>query len=162
MVNSPHARDSGLWGKSMKLRGLALAALIALGAGTVGHSAGAQAQTVSYAQAAGLLAQHCGEDIMKLCRGQNLGNGAIHNCLAQSAGKLSPACAANHEGIRAMTEARAAAQREVYKVCDRDRAQYCPGLVPGDGNIVSCLLEASKVVSRTCTSALINAGYNEQ
>ena len=141
----------------MKLRGLALAALIALGA-----TGGAQAQTVSYAQAAGLLAQHCGEDIMKLCRGQNLGNGAIHNCLAQNASKLSPACAANHEGIRAMTEARAAAQREAYKVCDRDRAQYCPGLVPGDGNIVSCLLEASKVVSQACTGALINAGYNQQ
>ena len=147
-------------GDDMKLRGLALAALIALG--TAGAGGPASAQTVSYAQAAGLLAQHCGEDIMKLCRGQNLGNGAIQNCLAQNAGKLSPACAANHESIRAMTEARAAAQREVYKVCDRDRAQYCPGLVPGDGNIVSCLLEASKVVSRTCTAALVNAGYNQQ
>lgn len=147
-------------GDDMKLRGLALAALIALGMAGAGGTA--QAQTVSYAQAAGLLAQHCGDDIMKLCRGQNLGNGAIHNCLAQNAGKLSPACAANHDGIRQMTEARAAAQSEVYKVCDRDRAQYCPGLVPGDGNIVSCLLEASKVVSRACTAALVNAGYNQQ
>ena len=144
----------------MKLRGLAFAALMALGA--AGAAGSAQAQTVSYAQAAGLLAQHCGEDIMKLCRGQNLGNGAIYNCLSQNVGRLSPACAANHEGIRQMTEARAAAQREVHKVCDRDRAQYCPGMVPGDGNIVSCLLEASKVVSRACTSALINAGYNQQ
>ncbi|MEP9354299.1 cysteine rich repeat-containing protein [Xanthobacter sp. KR7-65] len=140
----------------MKRVGFVLAALLALAGGQ------AEAQTVSYAQAAGLLAQHCGDDIMKLCRGLNLGNGAIHACLAQNAGHLSPACAANHEGIRQMTEARAAAQKEVYKVCDRDRAQYCPGLVPGDGNIVSCLLEASKVVSGACTASLVNAGYTQQ
>lgn len=137
----------------MRVAGLVLSALLALAAGQ------ARAQTVSYAQAAGLLATHCGTDIMQHCRGVNLGNGAIAACLAQNASKLSPACAANHESIRQMTEARAAAQRAAHQVCDRDRAQFCPGLVPGDGNIVSCLLEASKVVSATCTGALINAGY---
>lgn len=137
----------------MRVAGLVLSALLALAAGQ------ARAQTVSYAEAAGLLAQHCGADIMQHCRGLNLGNAAVANCLAQNAPKLSPACAANHESIRQMTEARAAAQRQVYKVCDRDRAEFCPGLVPGDGNIVSCLIEASKVVSGACTSALVNAGY---
>ncbi|MFS8035845.1 hypothetical protein ACI7BZ_02585 [Xanthobacter sp. AM11] len=135
---------------------MVLSALLALAAGE------ARAQTVSYAEAAGLLAQHCGNDIMQHCRGINLGNGAIAACLAQNAGKLSAACAANHESIRQMTEARAAAQRAVHKVCDRDAAEYCPGLVPGDGNIVSCLLQASKVVSATCTAAIVNAGYAQQ
>ncbi|MCG5234990.1 cysteine rich repeat-containing protein [Xanthobacter oligotrophicus] len=144
----------------MRFAGLALAAVLALAGGqlTVGP---AKAQTVSYAQAAGLLAQHCGGDIMKHCRGINLGNNAIHNCLAQNVAQLTPACAANHAGIREMTEARAAAQKQVYKACDRDAAQFCPGLVPGDGNIVSCLLEASKVVSATCTASLVNAGYGQ-
>ncbi|MFG1345309.1 hypothetical protein V5F59_10480 [Xanthobacter autotrophicus DSM 431] len=140
----------------MKRAGLVLAVLLAC-AGVE-----ARAQTVSYAQAAGLLAQHCGEDIMKFCRGLNLGNNAIHDCLAQNVGRLSPACAANHASIRQMTEARAAAQKQVYQVCDRDRAQFCPGLVAGDGNIVSCLLEASKVVSGACTASLVNAGYAQQ
>ncbi|MBB6308539.1 hypothetical protein [Xanthobacter tagetidis] len=125
----------------------------------LGSAGAARAQTVSYAEAAGLLNQHCGGDIMKHCRGLNLGNGAIHQCLAGNAAQLSPACAANHEGIRAMTEARAAAQAAVFKVCDRDRAEYCPGVEAGDGNIVSCLLQASKVVSQTCTAAIANAGY---
>ncbi|MFG1393304.1 cysteine rich repeat-containing protein [Xanthobacter agilis] len=137
----------------MKFAGLVLAALLALPA------ASAHAQTVSYAEAAGLLAQHCGEDIMRHCRGVNLGDGAINQCLAAHQAELSPACAANHESIRQMTEARAAAQRAVYKVCDRDRAEFCSGVVPGDGNLVSCLLEASKVVSQACTAALTNAGY---
>lgn len=60
----------------MKFAGLVLAALLALPA------ASAHAQTVSYAEAAGLLAQHCGQDIMRHCRGVNLGNGAIGQCLA--------------------------------------------------------------------------------
>lgn len=140
----------------MKAAGLVLAVLLALAGGE------ARAQTVSYAEAAGLLAQHCGADIMKLCRGLNLGGGAIQNCLAQKSAELSPSCAANHASIRQMTEARAAAQKQVYSACDRDAAQFCPGLVPGDGNIVSCLLEASKVVSATCKGAIINAGYAQQ
>lgn len=136
----------------MKFLGLVLGALLAL-------PAVAQAQTVSYAQAAGLLAQHCGEDIMRHCRGVNLGNGAISQCLAAHQAELSPACAANHESIRLMTEARAEAQKAVFKLCDRDRAEFCPGVQPGDGNIVSCLLEASKVVSQACEAGLTNAGY---
>lgn len=137
----------------MKFAGLVLAALLALPAAT-GHT-----QTVSYAEAAGLLAKHCGSDIMRHCRGVNLGNGGIHECLAAHQSALSSACASNYESIRQMTEARAAAQVEVYRACDRDRAQFCPSIVPGDGAIVSCLLEASKVVSQGCTAALTNAGY---
>lgn len=136
----------------MKVLGLVLGALLAL-------PAAAQAQTVSYAQAAGLLAQHCGEDIMRHCRGVNLGNGGISQCLAAHQAELSPSCAANHDSIRQMTEARAEAQKAVFKLCDRDRAEFCPGVEPGDGNIVSCLLEASKVVSQACDAGLTNAGY---
>ncbi|MFG1479858.1 hypothetical protein V5F53_14550 [Xanthobacter sp. V4C-4] len=136
----------------MKFAGLVLAALMAL-------PASAHAQTVSYAEAAGLLAQHCGGDIMSHCRGVNLGSGAIQQCLVAHQAQLSPACAANHDSIRQLTEARAAAQKAVYAACDRDRAEFCAGVVPGDGNLVSCLVEASKVVSQTCTAALTNAGY---
>lgn len=138
--------------------GMARPAALAL-AGALALAAPAHAGTVSYAEAAGLLAKDCGADIMKFCRGLNLGNGAISNCLAEHAARLSPACAANHESIRQMTEARAAAQEEVFKICDRDRREFCQGIVPGDGNILSCLLEASKVVSAACTAAITNAGY---
>jgi len=137
----------------MKVAGMIIAALLAL------PMAPAHAQTVSYAEAAGLLAKHCGSDIMRHCRGINLGNGGIHQCLATHQGELSAACAGNYTSIRQMTEARAAAQVEVYRACDRDRAEFCNGVAPGDGNLVSCLLEASKVVSQTCVSALVNAGY---
>ncbi len=136
----------------MRFSGLVLGALLLL-------PAMAQAQTVSYAEAAGQLAQHCGEDIMRHCRGVNLGNGAISQCLAANQAKLAPNCAANHDSIRMMTEARAAAQQAVHRLCDRDRAEFCPGVQPGDGNIVSCLLEASKVVSQACEAGLTNAGY---
>lgn len=146
------------WGKGgLAPRALLPKALII--AVLMGMAAPVGAQTVSYAEAAGLLDQHCGADIMRHCRGLNLGNGAISNCLAENAGRLSQACAANHESIRQMTEARAAAQQEVNKACDRDRREFCQGMVPGDGNILSCLLEASKVVSGACMAAITNAGY---
>lgn len=119
----------------------------------------ANAQTVSYAEAAGLLAQHCGNDIMKYCRGVNLGNGAMFNCLASHAANLSAACKANHEGIRGMTEARAEAQASISKICDRDAREFCQGMVGGDGNLLGCLIEAKKVVSQACNAAITNAGY---
>ena len=40
-----------------------------------------RAQTISYADAITVLAKDCGADIIKHCRGLDLGNNEIRNCL---------------------------------------------------------------------------------
>lgn len=121
--------------------------------------AGASAQTMSYAQAGGLIAKSCGADIEKFCRGLNLGSGRIHDCLMTNQAKLSPACVSDYQAALASITKRVAAQAAAFTNCRRDAAEFCKGVKPGDANLLDCLLEADKVVSPTCTQTLTDAGW---
>ncbi|HQS10934.1 MAG: hypothetical protein B7Y12_24360 [Rhizobiales bacterium 24-66-13] len=125
-------------------------------AGSVG---GASAQTMSYADAAGLLAQSCGKDIQKYCSTVNLGNGALVACMDKNITKVSAQCKADYAAAEASIAKRDAAQDSIIKVCNADAARLCPGMIPQDGNLLSCLLEATKVVSGACNQAITDAGY---
>lgn len=138
------------------MRGLGVMLAAALLAGSV---AGAQAQTMSYAQAAGLLAKSCGKDITKLCPNVNLGNGKLVDCMEKQISKVSAQCKADYATATASIAKRDAAQDSIAQVCGRDAAQLCPGMVPQDGNLLSCLLKATNVVSAACNQAITDAGY---
>ncbi len=138
----------------MKGVGIVLAAgLLALAA------TGARAQTISYAQAGGLLAQSCGPDILKFCPDVNLGGGKLHACLEAHDAQVSPQCKTDYVAVRASIGKRVAAQHAIFKLCNADVARLCPGMVEGDGNLLSCLLEATKVVSPPCNQAITDAGF---
>lgn len=47
---------------------------------------------MSYADAVTALAKDCGSDIKKVCKGLNLGNNQIQDCLQKNEGKVSPTC----------------------------------------------------------------------
>ncbi len=120
---------------------------------------GAHAQTISYAQAGAQLAQSCGPDIMKFCPDVNLGGGKLHACLEAHDAQVSPQCKADYVAVRASIAKRVEAQHEIFKLCNADAARLCQGMVPGDGNLLSCLLEATKVVSPKCNQAITDAGF---
>jgi hypothetical protein len=42
----------------------------------------------------------------------------------------------------------------VLRICDADRRKLCGGVVPGDANVIACLAQAVRVVSRPCRQAL--------
>src|SRR4249920_2500318 len=67
------------------------AVLIAL----LGLTVVAEAGTISYADAVTQLAANCGADIKKLCKGLNLGNNRIGDCLKQNAAQVSPQCSSS-------------------------------------------------------------------
>ncbi|MGU3494088.1 cysteine rich repeat-containing protein [Xanthobacteraceae bacterium A53D] len=125
-------------------------------AGSIG---GASAQTMSYAEAGGLIAASCGKDIQKFCPTVNLGNGALLACLDKVFDKVNPKCKADYAAAKASIAQRDAAQDSIAQVCNADTARLCPGMVPQDGNLLSCLLEATKVVSAPCNQAITDAGY---
>lgn len=124
-----------------------------------GSAVGVSAQTMSYADAAGLLAKSCGPDISKLCPNVNLGNGALVGCMDANASKVSNQCKADYALATSSIAKRDAAQDAIAKICNADAAQLCPGMVPQDGNLLSCLLKATRVVSATCNQAITDAGY---
>ena len=76
--------------------------------GVLAHAGIGQAQTISYADAATLLAKECGSDVKKFCKSLNLGNGRIQNCLEQHQSKVSPTCTSTLAGVIASIEQRQA------------------------------------------------------
>ena len=121
--------------------------------------ASAQAQTVSYAEAADRLAAACGKDIDEYCRGVNLGSGRMKNCLSQNRDGISADCKETYTQIFTLIEKRAQARTAVLKLCDVEIRKLCSGVAKGDGQVLECILTASAGVSRRCNQAITDAGY---
>lgn len=117
-----------------------------------------KAETISYADAVSILANDCGADIQKFCKGLNLGNGRIADCLQQNATKVQPTCKSSLAGVAASISQREAAQNAYSKICAHDMVQHCPG-VKGDGYILACLVKTHRVVGSKCNAAITDAGW---
>jgi hypothetical protein len=118
----------------------------------------ARADTISYADAITVLAKDCGADIKKLCKGLNLGNNRIADCLAQNTAKVSPTCTSTLAGVAASIQKREQAQSSYKKVCAGDMARRCNG-VKGDGYILACLIKTPKSVGAQCNQIISDAGW---
>jgi len=124
----------------------------------IGLESRAAAQTIGYAQAIDILAKSCGSDILKHCKGINLGGGRIEACLEQKPG-VSARCKTDLVQVQGLLAARAAAQASVAEICNRDAQQFCKMTKPGKGNLLNCLLKAAPSVSANCNAAIDAAGY---
>jgi hypothetical protein len=141
---------------SRLIHGVLRAAVVA---GLMGAANVSVAQTIGYAEAIDRLAIACGKDIQTYCKGVNLGNNRIRNCLTANDAKVSAQCKSGYANAYAMLEKRAMAQASVLKICDRDISRVCSGVQPGDGNILDCILRAQRTVSAQCNQAVTDAGY---
>jgi hypothetical protein len=125
----------------------------------LGLAAPAGAQTIGYADAIDILAKSCGADILKYCKGVNLGNNRVAECLAKHAAAVSPKCKSDYVEVVALLDKRAAAQAAVAGICQRDAQQFCKLVKTGKGNILNCLLKAAPSVGAKCNQAIDDAGY---
>ncbi|HET7717417.1 MAG TPA: hypothetical protein VFK86_17485 [Bauldia sp.] len=135
---------------------MAIAAMICLAGGAAGP---AQAATISFADAMTVLARDCGADVQKYCKGLNIGNNRIADCLFQNQSKVSPVCISTLAAVRASLEQRLAAQANVLKVCRGDANRRCQGVVHSDAHTLDCLLKAANHVSKKCNAAITDAGW---
>lgn len=117
-----------------------------------------QSQTISYADAMTVLSKDCGSDIKKFCRGLNLGNNEIANCLDGHQANVSPQCTSTLAAVTASIERRLAAQASVFKICAANANQHCKGVV-GEVHILQCLTKTERIDSAKCNQAIIDAGW---
>ena len=117
----------------------------------------ATAQTIGYAQAIDRLAVSCGKDIETHCKKVNLGGGRVQQCLRQA--NVSSACRSTMAEVTTLLQKRAAARTYVLQACDIDMRRLCPGIQPGDGNLLSCFFKAEGRASPQCRQAVTDAGY---
>jgi hypothetical protein len=96
---------------------------------------------------AGELVGACGGDYRRLCPGVPPGGGRILACLNQQAENLSQPC------FQALAE-RGLAAAAAFRLCRPDFERLCPGLAPGMGRGLACLVEQSARLSPGCFDAL--------
>jgi hypothetical protein len=119
----------------------------------------AAAQTMGFAEAADKLVAACGKDMDANCKGVNLGNGRMGACLSKNRDRISTDCQQTYAAVFAGIERRAQARVAVLKICDVDMRRLCGGTVKGDGQVLECMLTASRAVSPKCSQAITDAGY---
>ena len=135
-----------------------LAALVLLGG-----TATAAAQTLSYTQAIDQLAKACRADLEKHCKNVPLGGGRIRACFETHKAQISANCMQTSARVYASIARRVEAQKNIVRICDLDIKRICGGIVPGDANILNCMLEAKpSFISAQCNQTLTDTGWRTE
>ncbi len=117
----------------------------------------AVSETMSFADAAALIAKNCGAEITANCRGVNLDSNRLKECLSRNRDVMSPQCKAGYlQGFEAIQK-RIAARVTVANSCAREIVKLCSGSTKETSKAVPCLTTAN--VNRNCAQALVDAGY---
>jgi hypothetical protein len=132
---------------------------LALSLGGIGAAA---AQTMSYADAVDQLAAACRTDLAKYCKNGELGNGRLRACLDAHQNVVSPRCQQTRAMVYASIARRAAAQRDIGRICDADIERLC-GTSHADAHLVECLLSvAPTAMSPACNQTFTDTGWRTE
>ncbi|HEX4043304.1 MAG TPA: cysteine rich repeat-containing protein [Xanthobacteraceae bacterium] len=122
----------------------------------------ASAQTMSYADAVDQLAAACRSDFAKYCNNVALGNGRLRACLDAHQNVVSPRCQQTRAMVYASIGRRAAAQRDIGKICDADIERLC-GTSHADAHLVECLVSVSPTaLSPACNQTFTDTGWRTE
>jgi hypothetical protein len=138
---------------SAMVRGLSVSAFILLITPAL-----AAAETMSFADAAALLAQSCAAEIDANCRGVNLDSNRLKECLSRNRDVLSPGCATNYLKSFDAIQKRISARVTVANACTREIVKLCGGSTKETSKSIPCLTTAQGVSPR-CIQAMDDAGY---
>jgi hypothetical protein len=118
----------------------------------------AAAETMSFGDAAALLAKSCGTEITANCRGVSFDSNRLKECLSRNQDALSPQCKADYLRVLDAIAKRVAARAAVANACAREIVKLCAGSTRETSKSIPCLTTAHGV-SRNCTQAMDEAGY---
>ena len=118
----------------------------------------AAAETMSFGDAAAMLAKGCGAEITANCRGVNLDANRLKECLSRNQDVTSPQCKSTYLQALDAIQKRIAARVAVANACTREIVKICHGSTKETSKSVPCLMTAPGV-SRNCTAAMADAGY---
>jgi hypothetical protein len=117
----------------------------------------ASAETMTFSDAAALLAKSCTAEIDANCRGVNLDANRLKECLSRNTDVLSPQCATGYLRSLDAIQKRIAARTAVANACGREIVKLCNGSTKETSKSVPCLTTAQ--VSARCNQAIGEAGY---
>jgi len=118
----------------------------------------AAAETISFADAAAMIAANCAADITANCRGVNLDASRLKECLSRNQDVISSQCKASYFQALDAIQKRIAARVTVANACQREIVKLCAGSTKETSKSIPCLV-ASNGVSARCQQAIGDAGY---
>lgn len=118
----------------------------------------AAAETMSFGDAAAMLAKSCSAEIDANCRGVNLDANRLKECLSRNQDVLTPQCKGDYLRSFDAIQKRIAARVTVANACTREIVKLCKGSTKETSKSIPCLI-ATKGVSRNCLQAISDAGY---
>jgi golgi apparatus protein 1 len=94
----------------------------------------------------------CLADAARLCPGLPAGGGRLYACLVQNQFQVSSACQKNLREVQRRAS-------ELHADCAANVYQFCPGLQPGGGRVLTCLSYhlGRRELSSNCEEAVIAA-----
>jgi hypothetical protein len=116
------------------------------------------AETMSFGDAATLLAKSCGAEITANCRGVNFDANRLKECLYRNQDVLSAQCRTDSLRSLDAIQKRVAARTAVANVCAREIVKLCAGSTRETSKSVPCLAK-TQGVSKNCLQAMDDAGY---
>jgi hypothetical protein len=120
-------------------------------------AAPASAETMTFSDAAAMLARSCSAEIDANCRGVNLDANRLKECLSRNTDALSPQCATSYLKSFDAIQKRIAARTAVANACGREIVKLCNGSTKETSKSVPCLTTVQ--VSARCNQAMGDAGY---
>lgn len=96
----------------------------------------------------------CADDVAKLCKGVERGQGRIAKCLKEHEAELSPECKARGEELKAKAKDFAAA-------CKGDIQKNCSDVKRGGGRIIQCLKQHEAELSPDCKDKMSKPKKNQ-
>lgn len=127
----------------------------------IGGAGVSLAQTMSYADAISQLAGACRNDIARFCKGVPLGP-QLKSCFDANQPRMSPQCQQTRAAVYSSISRRAAAQRDIGRVCDADIERLC-GTSHADAHLVECLLSVSPAaMSPACNQTFTDTGWRTE
>ena len=119
----------------------------------------AAAETMSFGDAAAMMAKGCGADIVAYCRGVNLDANRLKECLSRNQDVTSAQCKATYLQALDAIQKRIAARVTVANACTREIVKICHGSTKETSKSVPCLVSTPKGISNNCLKAVDDAGY---
>jgi hypothetical protein len=117
------------------------------------------AETMSFENAATILAESCGKDIDANCAGVNLDAPRLKECLTRNQDSVSAQCRADYVRAFDAIGKRGAARIAVGKQCEREKQKMCAEEQDKPGSAIACLAKVSRGLGPGCIKALGDAGY---
>ncbi len=108
-----------------------------------------------HAGAGPMMGAACKADLEKLCAGVEPGEGRLIKCLKEKESQVSAECKASWDKMK---DERKDRRQEMRAACGGDAEKHCPGMKPGDGQLMKCMKEKEAQLSAGCKAAMSEMG----